>query len=171
LLKKIRTKFGRKAEPTYSLIDSQSVKTTSASDERGIDGGKKVKGRKRHIVTDTMGNLLCVKVHAANIHDTVAGAAVFEDAIEKYPTILGCCADAGYRKTFENSVLSLGKTIAISERIKSVAWAILLKRWILERTFGWANNSRRRSKNYEIRTESAENMFIISHLATLLKRF
>ena len=65
--------MGRNPLPTYSIIDSQSVKTTSASEERGIDGGKKVKGRKRHIVTDTQGHLLHVKVHADNIHDTVAG--------------------------------------------------------------------------------------------------
>ena len=70
--------------------------------------GKKVKGRKRHIVTDTMGHLLCVKVHAANIHDTIAGGEVFQGALEKYPSIKGCCADAGYRKTSENIVLSLG---------------------------------------------------------------
>ena len=64
-------------------------------------GGGKVKGRKRHIVTDTEGHLLHVKVHAANIYDSIAGCNVFEGALNKYPTLQGICADAGYRKTFE----------------------------------------------------------------------
>ena len=73
LLKKVRQSADRKPTPTYGIIDSQSVKTTSASDDRGFDGGKKVKGRKRHIVVDIMGNLLAVVVHAANTHDTKSG--------------------------------------------------------------------------------------------------
>ena len=87
LVRETLKKAGRNETPSYSLIDSQSAKTTSSADERGIDGGKKVKGRKRHIVTDTMGNLLKIKVHAANIHDTKSGGDVFKGAAEKYPTI------------------------------------------------------------------------------------
>ena len=118
-----------------------------------------------------MGNLLAVVVHAANIHDTVAGGAVFEKALLKYPSLKGVCADAGYRKTFEAAVEVLGKTVEIAERIKPAGWQILPKRWRVERTFAWMNNSRRLSKDYEITTKSAENMTIISHLATLLRRF
>ena len=72
-------------------------------------GGKKIKGRKRHIITDTQGHLLHVKVHAANIHDTVSGCSVFESALQKYPCLKGVCADAGYRKTFEEFVRSFLK--------------------------------------------------------------
>jgi len=167
--KKKRIKAGRTANPSYSLIGSQSAKTVYASDERGIDGGKLVKGRKRHIVTDTMGNLLKVKVHAANIHDTKAGGEVFAGALDKYPTIKGCCADEGYRKTFEEFVKSLGKTVKISEKIKPKGWAVLPQRWVVERTFGWMSYSRRLSKDYEISTASEENMVMISHIHTLLK--
>lgn len=79
---------------------------------------KKVKGRKRHIVTDTQEHLLHVKVHAANIHDTVGGCKVFEEAIKKYPTLQGVCADAGCRKTMEEFVQNIvKKTIEISARI------------------------------------------------------
>lgn len=132
---------------------------------------KKIKGRKRHIVTDTMGNLLYIKVHAANIHDTTSGGDTFKGALEKYPTITGCCADAGYRKTFESVVLSLGKMVKISQKIKPKEWAVLPMRWVVERTFSWLNNSRRLSKDYEFLTISEENMVMISHMATLLKRF
>ena len=133
-------------------------------------GGKKVKGHKRHIVTDTQGHLLHVRVHAANTHDTVAGCAVFEEALKKYPTIKGVCADAGYRKTMEEFVEKiLKKTIEISERI-TPGWAILAKRWIVERTFAWLGHFRRLSKDYEIAIKSAENTVIIAHSMLLLKR-
>lgn len=137
----------------------------------GLMAEKKVKGRKRHIVTDIMGNLLGVLVHAANIHDTMAGAGVMQAVLKKYPSITGVCADAGYRGTFKEQVEELGITVDISERIKPKGWEILPKRWRVERTFGWMNSSRRLSKDYEITTESAENMVIISHIAILLKRF
>jgi transposase len=132
---------------------------------------KKVKGRKRHVITDTMGNLLIVKVHAANTHDTVAGCDVFKAAIAKYPSILGCHADAGYRGTFVDFVIALGKTVKISEKIKPKEWVIFAQRWVVERTLSWFNNSRRLSKDYEISVASSENMVVISNLATLLKRF
>jgi len=130
-----------------------------------------VKGRKRHIVTDTMGNLLAVNVHAANIHDTKAGIEPAKAACKKYPSIKGFCADAGYRKTFVLLVLTiLGLFVDISERI-TPKFEILPKRWVVERTFAWANHSRRLSKDYEIKTVYAENMFMISHLHTLIKRY
>jgi putative transposase len=132
--------------------------------------GEKTKGRKRHIVTDTMRNLLFVKVHAANIHDTVAGGDVFKGALTKYPSIKGCCGDERYRKTFVNFVLLLGRTVKISEKIKPKGWAVLPQRWVVERTLSWLNNSRRLSKDYEILVSSEENLIIISHLHTLLKR-
>lgn len=113
-------------------------------------GGKKVKGRKRHIVTDTQGHLLHVKVHAANIHDTVGGCMVFQEALRKYPTLEGVCADAGYRKTMEEYVqTTLKKTIEISARITS-GWAILAKRWVVERTLAWLGHFRRLSKDYAL---------------------
>ena len=78
LVQKSRLQMGRKAQPTYGVMDRQRVKTTSGCESRGFDGEKKVKGRKRHIVTDTQGHLLHVKVHAANIHDTKMGGSVFK---------------------------------------------------------------------------------------------
>ena len=158
-------------KPTYAIIDSQSTKTMYASEERGIDGGKKIKGRKRHIVVDIMGNLLSVCVHAANIHDTKAGINPAKKAYEKYPSIERFCGDEGYRNSFEMDVLcEFGLGVDISKRIKPV-FEILPKRWIVERTFAWANHSRRLSKDFEIKTEHEENIFMISHLHTLIRRY
>ena len=165
-----RSHAGKKINPTYCLIDSQSAKTTAAAEERGIDGGKKVKGRKRHIVTDTLGNVLAVVVHAANIHDTVAGIMALRIAFALYPSLKGVCADAGYRKTFVEDAEALGLPVDISEKIKPKEWKIIPWRWIVERTFAWQNNYRRLSKDYEITTSPEENYVMIANAATLLRR-
>ena len=125
----------------------------------------------RHIVTDIMGNLLAIGVHAANVHDTKAGIVPAKKAVKKYPSIKGFCGDASYRKTFVSLVMAiLGLFVDIVERI-SLGFEVLPIRWIVERTFAWANHSRRLSKDYEIKTTCAENMFMISHMHTLLRRY
>lgn len=111
-------KAGREVFPTYVIIDSQNVKTTDAAEQRGIDGGKKVKRRKHRIVVDTLGNLLDVVVHAANIHDTKSGILVARKVMAQYPTIKAFFADAGYRKTFEKMM---------SKECFSVQWIFLKK--------------------------------------------
>ena len=132
---------------------------------------EKTKGRKRHIVVDTMGNLLAVVVYAANIHDTKAGIWAAKKAFETYPSIQRFCADTGYRKTFEQVVSSeLGLGVDISARIKPV-WEVLPKRWIVERSLAWINNSRRLSNDYEISVCSAQTVCTIAAFRSLLKRF
>jgi len=169
--KKNRTDANRNESPSYGIIDSQSTKTLYASEERGIDGGKKVKGRKKHIMTDTMGNLLTVVVHAANIHDTKGGIEVASRAFDKYPTIEKFCGDEGYRGTFVEYIdCEFDLEVDISERIKP-KFEVLPKRWIVERTLAWLGNSRRLSKDYEISKNSAENMVFISNLHIILKRY
>ena len=118
-----------------------------------------------------MGNILAADVHAANIHDTKSGINPAKRAYEKYPSIKKFCGDEGYRKSFEEAVLEkLGLIVDISEKIKPV-FEVIPKRWVVERTFAWLNNSRRLSKDYEINTASEENWICISHLLTLLRRF
>lgn len=132
--------------------------------------GKKIKGRKRHIVTDTQGNLLHIKVHAANIHDTKIGGLIFGDALKKYPNLEGACFDSGYRGTTVKYVENvLHKKADISSKIKD-QWAILPMRWVVERTLGWFNAWRRLSKDYEISTSSAEALVIITFSMILLNR-
>ena len=120
---------------------------------------------------DTMGNLLAVVVHAANIHDTKSGILAARDAFEKYPSTQRFCADAGYRKTFEQDISrELDLSVDISVRIKP-EWEVLPKRWIVERSLAWFNNSRRLSKDYEISVRFAQAVCIIAAFHTLLKRF
>ena len=118
-----------------------------------------------------MGNLLAITVHAANMHDTKSGIDPARKAYQKYPTLMRFCGDDGYRKSFENAVSAeLGLGVDISKRIKP-EFEVLPMRWKVERTFGWTNHSRRLSKDFEIKTKHEENMFVISHLHTLLKRY
>lgn len=131
---------------------------------------KKIKGRKKHIAVDILGNLLHVKVHAANIHDTKSGCSIFQKLAEKFPSIKAFSADAGYRGTsvdyVENTLLL---KIDISKKIKD-EFAILPKRWIVERTIAWINNSRRASKDFEILTLTAENIARLAMIRILLKK-
>lgn len=98
--------------------------------------GEKTKGRKRHIVTDIRGNLLAIHVHTANKHDTKSGSETFLKALYRYPTLVGVCADAGYRGMFFIFItLFLGLVCDISEKIKLIGWQVLSKRWRVERNF------------------------------------
>ena len=111
--------------------------------------GKKTKGIKRHIVTDTMGNLLAIHVHAAYIHDTKGGVYTFEKALFRYPSIIGVCADGAYRKHFRRTFTEFyDKKVEIAQKL-TPDFQVIPNRWKAERTFGWANFSRRLSKDYE----------------------
>jgi len=132
---------------------------------------EKNKGHKRHLLTDSLGCLLAVKVHRANLHDTKAGIFPAIKAFRLYPTIQAFCADAGYRKTFISNIeIILGLKVDISPKIKAVGFHVVKKRWVVERTFAWLGNSRRLDKDLEKTVASQEAMIIISHFHTLLKR-
>lgn len=131
---------------------------------------KKVKGRKRHIAVDTLGCILSVEVHAANIHDTKGGYEVAARAMSSYPTIKRFCGDDGYRGTFIDDVeWAFQMGVDISSRIAPI-FEVMPKRWIVERTFAWLGNSRRLSKDYEISVASQEAFIMISHARCLLRR-
>ena len=109
-------------------------------------------------------------MHRAHIHDTVAGKAILKATTEKYPSIEGMSAAAGYKKITENFVVrQLQKTISIAEQI-SIGWIVLAKRWIVQRTLAWFNLDRRLAKDYEMTTRSAAAFAMIAHSALLLKK-
>ncbi len=165
-----RKKTAGRATPSYGLVDSQGVKVAYASEGRGYDGNQKTKGRKRHVVVDTLGNLIQVLVHAANGHDTKAGCDVLKAAADKHAPLEAFSGDAGYRGTaveFVETALKL--KLHISQKIKD-AFAALPTRWVVERTFAWLGNYRRLSKDFEILTQSAENMVWIAMIQITLAK-
>lgn len=162
-----RQKEGREPMLGYGIIDSQSIKTQYDSEQRGIDGNKKVKGHKRHIVVDILGNLLHVKVHAANIPDTIAAGQILKDTVQIYPTIKAFSGDLGYRGTAVNFVSEeLQLTLHISEKpvTQPGQFKVIPKRWIVERTIAWLGHFRRLAKDFEILVTTAENMIRIAML-------
>lgn len=164
-------KKGRSGNPSYLIIDSQSVKTNYEGESIGFHGGKKIKGRSRQVAVDTQGNIWSVYVHAANAADTVQGCKLADKAFKRIPCIQAVCADAGYRGTFVDYVNETwGKAVHISEKIKD-GFAVLPKRWVVERTFAWLNGNRRLSKDYEKTTSSSESQVLIASISRNLKLF
>jgi len=172
LRKTSRLKAGKRADPSYAIIDAQSVKTIHRGKDRGFDGGKKIKGRKRHVSVDTMGNLLYIKVHSAAMSDTIAGRDITYQTFKNHSSVRAFCADQGYRKTTKNFVQNILKMrIDITAKpSKSKGFNVIPKRWAVERFFAWLGNYRRLSKDYEILAISAEQMVIIASVMMLLKK-
>ena len=172
LCKADRRKRGRKETPTGALIDSQSVKTAKEAQEVAFDGGKKVKGHKRHSLTDTVGNMLNVVVTAANVSDIAGGKLLIEKIMADFPTIEKIWADGTYRGGFIDWVHE--KIEAVLEIVKrddgEKGFKVLPKRWVVERTFAWLGNYRRLSKDYERLTRNSEGMIYLASIKTMLQR-
>lgn len=159
-----RLAVGRDAEPSAAIIDSQSVKTTESGGISGFDAGKKIKGRKRHIMTDTRGNLLYGTVHSADIQDRDGAVEVVSSTCQAWPTIGHLFADGGYAGW--KLQLALLQTMEEPPAIEIVrrpnnatGFAIIARRWVVERTFAWLGRCRRLAKDWE-KTLSSSNAWL-----------
>jgi putative transposase len=180
LRERVRRKAGRQQQPSLAIMDSQSIKTTEVGGEHGFDGAKKVNGRKRHILVDTMGNLLKVLVHAANIAERVGAEKLLLKVPEKlWSRLQKILADGGYEgKEFQQWVeqtfdvefeISLRPTQPTQPTGKK-GFVLVPIRWVVERTFAWFGRYRRLSKDYEKLTENSEGMLYLASINRLLFR-
>lgn len=171
---RLREADGRDPEPTAGIIDAQSVKGAASvpAVSRGFDGGKKVNGRKRHIVVDTLGLLLTVAVTAASVTDRDAARTLLARLRERHWRMTRVWADGGYTGPlvdFARSVLQMSLTV-VKRSDDTRGFAVLPKRWLVERTFAWLMRSRRLARDYEGRLDSAEAMILWSMSMVMSRR-
>jgi putative transposase len=188
LRERVRRSLGRDPTPSAAIIDSQSVKTTERGGPHGYDGGKKVNGRKRHLLVDTLGLLLQVIVHPAHLQDREGARLVLAGLTRPFPRLHHLWADQAYTGELRDWIqTSLGWTVEIVERSPRRGFIVnadglltrvklpatfepLPRRWVVERTMAWIARNRRMSKDYEYQLATSEAWVYLSMVRVMLRR-
>ena len=175
LRQKGRAAAGRTAEPSGAILDSQSIKTGDQACASGYDAGKKIEGRKRHVVVDTLGLLLRVMVGPANVQDRDGARPLLLAVLGGFDGLRKIWADSGYAgalvQWFQEQTGRRDCGLEIVRRLEGVSgFHVLPKRWIVERTLGWLVKSRRLARDYETAAQSSEAMIYLTMIRLMLKR-
>lgn len=169
----LRLVEGRKRQPSAGILDSQSVKSTECSGQRGYDAGKKVNGRKRHLLVDTLGLVLWVLVLPANIQDRDGARQLLSAYFgpQRRRTVKHLWADGGYAGALVEWARQWWRcTIEIVKRTDAHTFRVLPRRWVVERTFGWLGRHRRLNRDYERQAQTGEVMVYLAMIRLMLAR-
>jgi transposase len=172
----VRIAAGREPDPSAAVLDAQSVKSSEGGQARGVDMGKKITGRKRHVITDTLGLVLVAAVTAASVQDRPGGKAVLARLAARFGSVALVWADGGYANSIDAGLLgwardTLGLTLEIVRRSDDAkGFKVLPRRWVVERTFGWLVRNRRLARDYERLTACSEAMIKIAMIRLMAAR-
>ena len=173
MVAKVRTSDGRIEKTSFCIVDAQSVKNTDTADEKGYDGGKKISGIKRHIAVDTQGLPHAIAITTANVTDRDGAIMMISDSLENLSDVKNILVDGGYTgEKFAEQIKNLiGSEVEVAKRSELHTFAVIPKRWVVERSFGWLEKCRRLWKNCERKLSTSLQMVVLAFLRLILVRF
>jgi len=176
LRERVRKADGRDRQPTAAVLDSQSAKSAEGGEGIGYDAGKRVRGRKRHLLVDTGGLVLHRVVHSAGVQDRAGARLVLHDLHEQFPTVELIWVDGGYVNVVDAGLLDWAQAtehvelVVVPRNTDVRGFQVLPRRWVVERTFGWLARCRRLARDYERKTAHAEAMIDVAMIRLMAAR-
>lgn len=172
----VRIDDGRDPQPSAAVLDSQSAKSSEGGEAIGYDAGKRVRGRKRHLLVDTNGLILRSVVHSASVQDRAGAKLVLTEITREFPLLGLVWVDGGYVNSVDQGLVAWARAtanlqvVAVPRDADVKGFQVLPRRWVVERTFGWLARCRRLARDYERKTAHAEAMIKVAMIRLMAAR-